>query len=40
MGRRWRISISVYNAFDLVIAGRASKELAFVIGIDVRATPR
>jgi hypothetical protein len=40
MGRRRRISIGVYNAFDLIIAGPASKELAFVIVIDVRATPR
>jgi hypothetical protein len=40
MDRRWRISIGVHNAFDLIIAGAASKELAFVIVIDVRATPR
>ena len=36
----WRISIGIYNAFDLMVAGPASKELAFVIVIDVRATPR
>ena len=37
---RWWISIGIYNAFDLMVAGPASKELAFVIVIDVRATPR
>jgi hypothetical protein len=39
-GSRWRISIGVHDALDLIIAGSASKELAFVIVIDVRATPR
>ena len=41
-GYRGRISVDVHDALNLMIAGSASKELAFVIKliIAVRATPR
>jgi hypothetical protein len=35
-----RISVDIDDALDLVIAGPTSKELAFVIVINVRTAPR
>jgi hypothetical protein len=42
IGCRWRISIDVHDALNLMIASWASKELALVIKlvVAVRTTPR